>query len=83
MKLIDDIKKTWWRLWSLRLQALGLAIQTAFLAWGELPLQIWAMMPHEVKAHLPAKFVFVIPALFFAAAAFARVVKQDKLNDKS
>jgi hypothetical protein len=73
--------RDFWRLWSVRLTAAGLFVQALFMAWGELPLALWNMMPGEVRAMLPARAVFVVPALCFAASAIARIIRQERLND--
>ena len=80
MKLIPDARHKWWRLWSNRLHAAGLAIMCAFMAWGELPLMLWNMMPVEIRERVPDHIAFIFPALFFGAGIFARMIKQDKLN---
>lgn len=69
-----------WRLWSIRLNAVGLAIQSIFMAWATLPLDIWAMLPNELKSFLPPRAMFILPALFFAAAMVARFVRQPKME---
>lgn len=79
MKFIDDIRRRWWRLWSVRLNALGLIL----LTWGELPLSIWQMMPGEVRAILPGHWATALAGLAFGAATIARLIRQDKLNAKS
>lgn len=79
MRLIENWR-TWWRLWSVRLTALGTALQSLFLAWPDIALTMWNMMPGEVKALLPQQIVFGLPLAFFAAAMIARVVKQPKLE---
>ena len=38
-ELIENWRRQWWRLWSIRLQAIGLFL----LAWGNLPLELWGM----------------------------------------
>jgi hypothetical protein len=77
--LIPHARKGW-RLWSVRLNAIGLAIQSVFMAWVSLPLDLWNMMPGELKAFLPPRAMFILPALFFAAAMAARFVRQPKLD---
>ena len=38
-------------------------------------------MPGEVKELLPARVVFLLPLVFFAASIFARLTKQKAVND--
>lgn len=76
-RLIDD----WhlgWRFWSVRLGSVGIALQTLFLSWASLPLDLWNMMPFEVKAHVPRQIAFALPAAFFAAAMVARFIAQGR-----
>jgi hypothetical protein len=79
-KLLVDDARNWWRWWSMRLNALGLAI----LAWVQIDpvsvLYVWAMMPEEVKAILPPRFLVFVGLGLFALSMIARVVKQ---NDKT
>lgn len=80
MKLIDNAREKWWRLWSVRLQSIGLTIQTLFMTWGEFPLTLWNMMPNEVRHRVPERAVFILPAAFFLAGTLARFIKQEKLH---
>lgn len=75
--LIDNWRRQWWRLWSVRLQAIGLFL----LAWANLPLELWGMMPGEVKRLLPGNVATILSSAFFAAALVARFVKQQRLID--
>jgi hypothetical protein len=76
-KLLVDDARNWWRWWSMRLNALGLAI----LAWVQIDpvsvLYVWAMMPEEVKAVLPPRILVFVGLGLFALSMIARVVKQD------
>lgn len=76
-ELIENWRRQWWRLWSIRLQAIGLFL----LAWGNLPLELWGMMPAELRRMLPGGTATILSSAFFAAAMIARFVKQKKLID--
>lgn len=76
-RLIDDWRKGH-KFWSVRLSGIGIALQTLFLSWGNLPLDIWNVMPHELRQHVPPRIAFALPALFFAAAMIARFIQQGK-----
>lgn len=78
MKLIDDWKQAW-KLWSVQLGTVGVALQTAFLTWGELPLTMWNMLPDALQSLVPERFAFLLPVVFFAAGGIARLIKQPKL----
>lgn len=79
-RLIDDWHKGW-KFWSIRLSGIGIALQTLLLSWASLPLDLWNMMPLEVKQHVPPRIAFALPALFFAAAMIARFISQGKKCD--
>lgn len=84
--MIDWIKdhlvpeaRSWWRLWSIRLNALGLAI----LAWVQIDpvsvLVVWNMMPPSVARVLPSSVVVWFGMGLFALAMIARLVVQKKV----
>lgn len=73
--LIDDAKR-FHHFWSVRFNAAGLAI----LSWVSLDpistLNIWNMMPGDVRAFLPRQFVLLIGTILIGLALLSRVVKQ-------
>lgn len=79
MQLIEDWKQSW-KLWSVQLGTAGMALQTAFLTWGDLPLTMWNMMPDALQGLVPERFAFLLPVVFFAAGGIARLIKQPKLE---
>ncbi|MGD9470601.1 MAG: hypothetical protein AB7G24_00720 [Novosphingobium sp.] len=80
-RLIADLRHAW-RMWSVRLNAIGLAV----LAWVQIDpvsvLEVWNMMPAAVRAHLPAHFVLPVASGLFALSLLARLVRQPKLEKK-
>lgn len=82
LHLIDDWARKWWRLWSVRLNAIGLAI----LAWVQIDpvsaLSVWVMMPSEVRKVLPPDFITIVGLAFFALSMMARLVVQPKLEKR-
>lgn len=60
------------RLWSVRLAALGSLLMTGLLAFPG----VWAGLPSEVRAVLPARLQAVVSMLIFVATLVARVVQQ-------
>lgn len=80
-RLIPDLRHAW-RMWSVRLNAVGLAV----LAWVQIDpvsvLAVWNMMPPAVRAHLPAHFVLPVASTLFALSLLARLVRQPKLEEK-
>lgn len=82
MRPVAAWRRLLWRTWSNRLTFLGTAIFTLFQAWASLPVELWNMMPEEVKALLPPMALRWLPILFFIAAMFARVIRQEKLDGR-
>lgn len=78
MQFIENARH-WWRLWSIRLNAIGLSL----LAWVQIDpvsaLAVWNMMPHDVRAVLPQNIVTIVGLAFFALSMIARLVVQPKL----
>ncbi|UXO93946.1 hypothetical protein Pan3_24 [Pseudanabaena phage Pan3] len=78
-RLIPDWRKAW-RLWSVRLNALGLAI----LGWVTIDpvgvLYVWNLMPPQVRAMLPENFLTFAGLALFALSMLARIVRQPKLE---
>lgn len=72
--------REFWRFWSMRFNALGLAV----LAWVQFDpvgvLAVWQMMPAQVRDVLPEHFMTGLAFVFFALAMLARVVKQPALE---
>ena len=79
MKLVDDAHN-WWRWWSTWFNGAGLALQSLFLTWGTLPVDLWNMMPAELKAHIGPRWLFALPAMFFVIGFAAKFIKQPKLE---
>lgn len=79
MKLIDDCRH-WWRLWSLRLNALGLAI-LGYVQFDPIgALAVWNMLPFEVRRVLPPNFLTIVGMVLFALSMLARLVRQPRLE---
>lgn len=79
MQLIANARQ-WWRLWSIRFNALGLLI----LSWVQFDpvsaLGVWNMMPHIVRTVLPHNFVMLVGMGLFVLSMLARVVVQPRLD---
>ncbi len=80
MKYLVENARQWWRLWSMRLNAIGLAI----LGWISFEpvsvLTVWNMMPPAVRDHFPPRTMLVVSMAFFALSMMARLVRQPKLE---
>jgi hypothetical protein len=74
MKLISEWRGAW-RLWSVRLNLLGLLLIAA-----EQMLPLWQFVPAEARALLPRWLAAGLPLACFALATIARVIRQEKLD---
>lgn len=71
-----------WRSWSVRLNALGLAILGWFAIDPVSLLAVWNMMPAAVRDLIPEQLVSGLGAILFLLAMLARLVRQPKLREK-
>lgn len=80
-RIVDDARQRW-RRWSLRLNAVGLAI----LSWVQIDptsaLYAWNLMPDPVQAIVPQDFLRIIGLALFALAMLAVFVRQPKLEQQ-
>lgn len=79
MKLIENCAH-WWKLWSIRLNALGLAIMTWVWFDPTAILGLINMMPAQLRPYLPQEAVAVVSGVMMALALIARLVHQPKLE---
>lgn len=79
MKLTKDAK-VWWKLWSVRLHALGLLITGWLTAVPDAALFAWNAMPADMKAFLPPQYMPFIGMAILVLGILARFVKQEKLT---
>lgn len=79
MKLIENCAH-WWKLWSIRLNALGLAIMTWVWFDPTAILGLINMMPAQLRPYLPQEAVAVVSGVMMALALIARLVHQPKLS---
>lgn len=77
--LVEDAK-VWWRLWSLRLGALGTAVTTVLIASPDAALFAWNLLPLDLRASIPPMYVPLIGVFIFAMSMIARLIKQRKLS---
>lgn len=79
--LVDEAR-LWWRWWSMRFNAIGLAI----LAWVQFDpvsvLAVWNMMPRQVQNIVPEHALSALALVFFVLAMLARIVRQPKLEQR-
>lgn len=80
MTLIDGWRHSW-RLWSVRLSALGAALSTFALTCPDIVLGVWNSLPGDSRAALPAGLPMIVPTLLFVSATLARLLKQKAETD--
>jgi hypothetical protein len=72
--------RSWWKLWSVRINALGATLLAAMIGWPDVGLSIWHALPDEVKSLLGPRATLIVPLGFFVASMGARFLKQHKLS---
>ena len=80
-ELIEDWRKCW-RFWSVRLGVIGSAITAVLIAVPDVALSAWAMLPADLKAAIPERYMPLIGVGIFVASLIARAIKQTKLEPK-
>ena len=75
--------KSMWRAWSVRLNALGLALLAWFAFDPVSLLAVWNMMPAAIHDLIPTQLLSGVGALLFALSMIARIVKQPKMEAKN
>ena len=81
LELIENWRN-FWRFWSVRLGIVGSAITGVLIAFPDVALSAWAMMPADLKAVIPERYMPLIGVGIFVASLIARAIKQTKLEQK-
>ena len=81
LELIEDWRN-FWRFWSVRLGIVGSAITGVLIAFPDVALSAWAMMPADLKSAIPERYMPLIGVVIFVASLVARAIKQTKLEQK-
>ncbi len=81
LELIEDWRN-FWRFWSVRLGIIGSAITGVLIAFPDVALSAWAMMPADLKSAIPERYMPLIGVVIFVASLVARAIKQTKLEQK-
>lgn len=81
LELIEDWRN-FWRFWSVRLGIIGSAITGVLIAFPDVALSAWAMMPADLKSAIPERYMPLIGVVIFVASLIARAIKQTKLEQK-
>ena len=76
-ELIEDWRN-FWRFWSVRLGIVGSAITGVLIAFPDVALSAWAMMPADLKSAIPERYMPIIGVVIFIASLIARAIKQTK-----
>ena len=81
LELIEDWRN-FWRFWSVRLGIVGSAITGVLIAFPDVALSAWAMMPADLKSAIPERYMPLIGVIILVASLIARAIKQTKLELK-
>ena len=81
LELIEDWRN-FWRFWSVRLGIIGSAITGVLIAFPDVALSAWGMMPADLKAAIPERYMPLIGVGIFVASLTARAIKQTNLQPK-
>lgn len=79
MQIINDWRKAW-RFWSIRIGILGTCVASIFLAAPDAALYAWALLPDDIKSHLPPAFIKFSGVGILILSFIARLVRQPKLE---
>ena len=81
MKLIDNWKQCY-KMWSVRLSALGASFLGLFIYFPDWTLYLYNAMPREVRDMIPDNFALMLAMAIFVGSAISRIVKQEALHKK-
>jgi len=76
VKLIEEWRQSW-RLWSVRLSALGAILTGLALAAPDFLQSLWNGLPTDLRALLPASVTHAVPTALFILTIVARIVSQN------
>lgn len=82
MKLVEGWAIRLWNAWSIRFNAIGLAILSIAPFDPVSALGVWNMMPPAVHSFMPRGILTYIGMFFFVLAMIARLVSQPKMRAK-
>lgn len=75
MKLIAEWRQSW-RLWSVRVSALGAILTGLALAAPDFLQNLWNGLPSDARALLPASVTHAVPLILFVLTIVSRLVAQ-------
>jgi len=73
--------REWWRLWSIRLGAVGVTLAGWLVASPDAALSVWASLPAEMRGFIPSEYMPFIGLAIAVLGLFARLVKQEKVTN--
>jgi len=79
MKLMDGWQK-FYKYWSVRLGALGAAVASVLIAFPDIALNAWAILPDDLKAFIPPNYMPLIGVAIFVLSMVAKFIPQPKLR---
>ncbi len=82
LKLIEGWKKAF-KMWSVLISSFGALVMGVFTIWPDSAFIVWQSMPDEAKAAIPQNLVSIIALFLFVMTAFARIIKQKQLENKT
>lgn len=81
MKLIEGWQK-FYKLWSIRLGALGAGVVSILVAFPDVALNAWAIMPADLKAFIPPNYMPLIGVGIFVMSMLVKFIPQNKLREE-
>lgn len=75
-----DNKEDFFKFWSVRLGIVGTALTSFMIAFPDLVLHAWGVLPPELKSAIPPQYMPFIGVMVFVASIIARRIKQKKLQ---
>lgn len=82
MKILIDNWRDGWRLWSVRCQALGLALLGLIEMFPDIVYRAWAALPPAMQSHVHEDVVRWVAYATLIAAIVARFIRQRKLHER-
>lgn len=79
-QLVEDWRDSW-RFWSVRLGVVGSVVTSVLIAFPDVALSVWSVMPDDIKAMIPERYTPIIGVVIFVTALIARVLKQPGLDN--
>jgi hypothetical protein len=81
LEIIEDWHN-FWRFWSVQLGVIGSAITAVLVAFPDVALSAWSILPADLKASIPERYMPLIGVGIFVASLVSRAIKQSSLDPK-